>query len=199
LINEGRYDRNWAESCIRFSDSVLDYAKRTPSIRTVLLASPFYQYVRDNLLVRDEDGRLAVTRFDPKAATERLSETIAALRRSGKTVIVFSPPPQATFDAPRCIERIAEDLPVIAKLPGCTIDAREYLSKNADILGFVAEAAAKSHAVFVDLATLLCDAETCETKAGNLGLYRDAGHLSADGSRYVFGHLPHNAREALSE
>ncbi len=41
----GQYPVEWAKSCGRFNQSVLDYLKDAPSVKTVVSSSPFTRYV----------------------------------------------------------------------------------------------------------------------------------------------------------
>ena len=55
----GGYNKTWAESCISFNDSVLQYLEKTSSIKTVVLASPFGSFINERafqLLKRGSNG-----------------------------------------------------------------------------------------------------------------------------------------------
>ncbi len=84
------YPERWAESCIRFNDSVLAYVARTESIRLVIVASPFSAYLpakdarRGQNRVLDRRGSvLAVNDPGASLAIDAMSDTIESLRRAG--------------------------------------------------------------------------------------------------------------------
>jgi hypothetical protein len=190
FFDDAEYDRNWAQSCIAFSDSVFQYLKRTEGIERVILTSDFDIFFEGRVIVRDAQGQLEVVRFDPKKAADAFLQTIAKLREIGKRVVVVAPPPRATFNVARCAERVIEGLPVIQSAPGCSISAPKYKRKHADLEDFLARVETQADAAFVDLPAILCDREKCRTIMDGIALYRDAGHLSYEGSRYIFTHFP---------
>jgi hypothetical protein len=190
FTNAANYTRGWARSCIRFNDTVLSYLKETASIQTVILASPFDQFFSGKVLVRDSRGEFGLTVFDPERAAEAFLRTLAELRQVGRKIVVIVPPPRATFDVARCLERIDEGLPVIHASPDCTIDLAEDRKNNAGVRKFFAKVMAESDATFIDLPAILCDDKKCRTRIDGIALYRDSGHLSHEGARYIFKRFP---------
>ena len=77
--------RGWAEGCIRFNESVLEHLRRTPSIRTVVLSSPFTQitYDRPHVLRRRDDGSVEELPGSVPTATAALKATVDAIRADG--------------------------------------------------------------------------------------------------------------------
>ena len=84
---EASLTQSWAETCIAFNDSVVDYLNKSTSIQTVVLASPFASYLSDEyeLLKKNYNNNSYQLINTGKAETlEGLTKTIDAIRASEK-------------------------------------------------------------------------------------------------------------------
>ncbi|MGZ9099459.1 MAG: acyltransferase family protein, partial [Brevundimonas sp.] len=163
------YSAAWARECTAFNDSVLEAVTAMPSVRYVVLSSPFKQVMADGgqrLLI---DGRVQPFDDAPRAAFAR---TLARLRAAGKTPIVIGPTPYAPFDAGRCNERMIEGRPILGRTD-CAIDEAEAERVNAAVYAALNASGAEP----LSPATVLCADGRCATRQGEVILYRDAGHL----------------------
>ncbi len=187
-IREGSYDRAWAESCIAFSQSVVDYLGAANSIRTVVLSSRFEQYVRTGgqLLERDaKDGTFHMTRTGQAEAIGSLARTVDAIRRLGKRVVVVAPPPSGGFDAGRCVERLIRRLPTLGGNEDCVISLEDYRAKNRNVLDLLVALPAKARVAVISFDPYLCDSVSCRTHVDGELIYRDEQHLSIEGSIFL--------------
>jgi hypothetical protein len=179
---------NWAESCIAFNDSVIAYLSTTPSIRYVVLSSPFGQYLNvGNRLLKRASAQGAPEYVDAglNEAIEGVKRTAATVRALGKRVVIVAPPPSGGFDIGRCLERYESNLVTFGVPPGCAIRMAAYRIKQEKILPFLAAVQRGADIDVIRLSDYLCDAESCRTYIDGTFIYRDAGHLSHEGSVFV--------------
>lgn len=172
------YPIAWARECVAFNDSVLDAIEDMPSVRYVVISSPFVQVLTDEGQRLYADGRVVPFSNAGQAA---LSRTLNRIRASGRVPLLIGPPPRAPFDAGRCNERMIEGR-IVAGQAGCDIPLTGIAGGVESALLSVAPDAALPSSV-------LCDAESCRTREGGVILYQDRGHLTREGARYVIDRL----------
>ncbi|MBW2940187.1 acyltransferase family protein [Zhongshania aquimaris] len=168
-----------ARLCNSNNQKALDYILNKSSINLVIISSQFSYYGDDGNMFLSE-GQLK--RFDRSDFIARWVDVISKIEEAGKKVVIVSPTPQTedAVDIHGCYMRALEGL--VTFLDGCTIpmsasSVRQTLSHQ--LVGAIAERAS------VDVVWLykkLCSAERCETKIGDIFLYRDYGHLTPEGS-----------------
>ncbi|HEY1042835.1 MAG TPA: acyltransferase family protein [Telluria sp.] len=179
--------RAWAESCIAFNQSVMDFLRSAPSIRIVVLSSPFSQYVtRENQeFVVAGDSQPASRPVTAAAALAGLHRTVSGIRSLGKSVVLVAPPPSSDFNVGGCLERHLSGAFVLGGRPGCLISRAEYLAKRADVLSFIRSAESDADIPVIRFDPWLCDALSCKTMLDGTMVYRDGGHFSYAGSRLM--------------
>ncbi|QAY77488.1 acyltransferase family protein [Sphingosinicella sp. BN140058] len=190
-VNGAQQTPDWARRCIAFNDSVLAALARSPQIDTVILSSALAQYVPGqepgwHALVRRGD---ALTE-QPQSLDQvhaALTRTVAAIRRSGKKVVLIAPPPSAGFDMARCQAREAAGLPVVAPEGRCDFSLDAYSAFRRPINAFLAEVTRRKTLPILSFEETLCGSGTCRISAGGKPIYRDLAHLSIVGSR-ALGH-----------
>jgi peptidoglycan/LPS O-acetylase OafA/YrhL len=171
-----------ARECLAFSDSVLDELSSMRSVEFVVLAAR-WQYYFDQAVL-DEDGARRVVSDAELAAS--VAEGIRALRRLGKKVLIVSPPaligPQADLGA--CATRRALRLVTVGQTlhTDCSFDQADYLARQARVQALLADIASRSKTSVLSLDALNCRDGLCQTTLSGTPLYRDAGHLSHEGS-----------------
>lgn len=189
----GYYNRQWAEGCIRFNQSVLDYISKTQSIEVVVFSSFYGQYLDGNSLLSSEsnlakDAQSHVYEISGSSdvALKSLQSSINAVRAMGKRVVLVAPPPSSGFNIGQCLELKANGKAVIgADAPTCTISMVRYRAARAPVLAFLDRVAQESNVTIVRLDDFLCRAGSCMVELNGTFLYRDEGHLSHDGSRLI--------------
>lgn len=181
------YNATWAEQCIEFNDSVVAYVAMNPHIEVVALSSSLLQYLPSG----GEEPKTAVFRLENGFHTQGIttSELLASakktaqlLRDAGKRVVWIGPPPSIGFDVGRCLARRAEGLPVVADFDGCDIDVAAYRIERQAVLNFLDALPVATGMGLIRPDEYLCAAEHCSTALDGQPLYRDAAHLSYDGS-----------------
>lgn len=179
----------WIAQCEAFNASVLAWVARHPEIDTVLLSSRLTQYLDEGIYQLQRQGsgeRLQGEAAMRQALREDLARTVAQLRRLGKRVLWVAPPPSAPFDIAACLERRQAGRWTLGAAPGCAIDPAEDASRRAAERRFVdsLDTLPGLDAV-LRFEPLLCDADRCEVVRDGMPLYRDAGHLSHAGARWL--------------
>jgi peptidoglycan/LPS O-acetylase OafA/YrhL len=190
------YNRKWAEDCIAFNQSVIDYLANAPSIDIVVLASPFRAYL-DNA----DYANLQLTENEYTVVTPSLETALAALKRTvhsiralGKRVVVLAPPPSGNFDIGSCLERRASGKFFFGASHHCEISAEIYRQSSAILHDFLSRIPIVSGTNVISLDAILCDEFWCKTEMDGILFYRDIGHLSYSGSEFLAKHisLTHN-------
>jgi peptidoglycan/LPS O-acetylase OafA/YrhL len=182
----GAYTREFAERCISFNQSVLDYLEATPSIRVVVLSSPFYPYFDpQRRMLHVVDGVAVEQAPDAALAREVLRETVARVRAMGKGVVIVAPPPSDGFDHTHCLERRARNRSLFGRWANCNVPIGRYHASKRQVLTFLAQVGRQADVAVLYLDPVLCDARECATQMAGRPLYRDEGHLSNEGSVIV--------------
>jgi peptidoglycan/LPS O-acetylase OafA/YrhL len=180
------YPRDYAEHCIAFNDSVLEYLAHTPSVRVVVLSSPFYPYFDpERRLLQRLQGKLVEREPGEEIAIAAMRDTVARLRAAGKRVLVVAPPPSSGIDMTHCLERKSNGSRFTSHVTDCSIPAAAYLASKARTLDFLARLETQANVPVLRFDPLLCTASRCLTELDGVVLYRDEGHFSQAGSLAV--------------
>ncbi|WOJ95029.1 acyltransferase family protein [Congregibacter variabilis] len=172
-----RYPKAWGEKCIENNDRVIDYLERSAGITHVVMSSPYMGYVGQEKTVLLRDGTTTLGVHVTKSA---LLKTIARIKELGKTPIIVSPTPQDGSDIGKCLVR-AELFH--AALSNCDLifNKGDYGNQLAfDLLESVEESV---NVIWLD--DYLCSNRRCSAALNSVFIYRDHGHLSKEGGRYV--------------
>ncbi len=191
-ISKVFYTRHWAESCIEYNRSVLDHIKESAHIKTVILASPFRQYLISNdgrhkwQLWTTGGGGAEAVEPGQKVLLDHLGRTIETLRKMGKKVVVVGPTPSSDFNVGSCLERTAKGKLVLgAPTADCSIPYADHLRKNGAVNAFLDQLEVSADVEVIRLDEALCSKGVCMTKLGATYLYVDGGHLTYDGARVL--------------
>lgn len=180
-------DQTWAEGCIGFNQSVLDFLKRTPSIEIVVLSSPLAQYLTlenyEHVIQRGEGYSSVPVTTD--RALSALRRTVQEIRMLGKKVILFAPPPSSNFNIGGCLERQLSGAVAFGGRHECKINYAEYISARAAVLEFLKSFELETQTGVISFDPWLCDLISCKTILDGTMLYRDSGHLSYSGSKVL--------------
>lgn len=190
IVHPGRgtvMDQAWAESCIGFNQSVIDFLRTASAIETVVLSTPFATYVTEENF---EHVVLRGSRFESLPVTSAVAlasmrHTIDAIRALGKKVVLIAPPPSADFDIGGCLERQISGTVMFGGQKGCAIDRANYLSKSAGPLAFLDSISSVADVSVIRFDSWLCNPSTCATLLDGTMIYRDTGHLSFAGSKFM--------------
>ncbi len=190
IINISRmspaYDHEWAIKCHDFNNNSLKYILKTDSIKYVIISSRFHFYFNqgnNKFLFKNN-----VMEQDPKIAINQLIRTIEMLREGGKYPVIIAPPPASGFNIGECLERKQSNL-VVFRLPGCSIPVADYMDYQKGEIKALAEVQSRTNVDVISIDNMLCGSIECVTKIGDIFIYRDSGHLSVSGSKYIIGKL----------
>lgn len=160
-------------NCIDFNDKVYEWLKGSDT-KYVLLASPFMGIGESTVLI-DRYG--ITTRNSREVLFNQLSNLVKEIRYMDKIPIIVTPTPNDGGDKGQCLVR---QLMREGDLKACnfyeaTTNRRQVDKTLKEIEG----------SNIIDLRKLICDQGNCISSLEGNFLYRDAGHLSYEGSRYL--------------
>jgi hypothetical protein len=184
----------WAQRCIAFNDSVLEWLKGQPQISHVVLSSRFSYNVElgQQLLTRTGNAPQGVS-----ISAKALADTVQAVRGLGKQVVILAPPPLATFDVGICLEREARGMPIGGRA-NCEIDYTTSVKSDASVLALLQKVEREAKVPVLRPSDLLCDDKKCRTTLDGVPLYRDKSHFSNHGVE-VFARRFELGKKILSE
>ncbi|MGE4324035.1 MAG: acyltransferase family protein [Sphingobium sp.] len=160
------YDAPKDPRCIRSNQATFDAIRADARIRHVYLAA-FW----------------ANGTFDTPGFVAQLDRTIAALRDSGKHVVLIGGVPPQPFDVPRHLAHLAQR----GQLSDATgIDRAAVEARTVHLRALFARWERRGVRV-IDPMTSLCDAHSCAIIRDGRPLYFDSHHLSVAGARAVIG------------
>lgn len=187
LLND-RHPASWAQSCISFNNSVFKFLGETASIRYVVLSSPFGYFTEGSagsLLTASGRGNPSLDN-----ASAALRATVQKIMAVGKKVVLVAPPPfNSRFDSFHCVERASMKLFTTGAPKDCKIDLPKFQTADASVSEMLSRMEAQLGAYVVRPQSELCDEKDCATQINGMPIYRDAGHLSYEGSKIVFDRL----------
>jgi len=188
---DSNYDEDWARECLAFNEKVIDFIGKSQSIKYVILSSSFSGYLDDgNLLLFHRGNKMAGNR---SIAIDEMVKTIELIRLRGKTPIVVTPPPRAGFNVGDCWERKETGLVVLGRTD-CNIDINEYRSYQQGLIASLREVQDRTGVDIVWLEDFFCGKARCTTAIGSTSLYRDGGHLTVPGSKWLVSQLDISGR-----
>lgn len=187
LIREGS-ERN--ASCEAFNDAVLDTLRETDAYPTVILSGRWQLSVEGSRYGEEEGTDFtvgwenplapvaAMPRGNPAIMEAALGQTVAAIRATGRRVVIAGPAPEIGWNVP---EKLAlaqwRDRPAPAVPSAAEVEARTGHSVT-----ILRKVAAQQGAEYVDLIAPVC-AGGCKLHAGDAVAFVDDDHLSATAAR----------------
>ena len=174
----------WAQACLDFNASVLEYARTTPSVKTVVLSSVFKQYMTPeelHVMVR-ANGAETQREGGVDMALNGIEDTVRSLRAMGKKVVVIAPPPAMDWDAGLCAERKLRGLPTFGPNAECSIPDGEYREKRKNVLAFLDRLQTQLDVNVIRFDDTLREGDHYSTMQGGTINYIANGHLSYHGS-----------------
>jgi hypothetical protein len=178
-----KHGKESGRECIRFNEAVFEAVKNTPSLKTVVLAHNG-SYILNGKHLVSEKGTAQVMPATMERAVSYSRETIRRLQEAGKRVVLMAPPPNQGFDIDigRCLERKNEGKITLFAPAGCEISLAIYRQRHRISREYYERTTAGGLGGVYSLDDTLCRNEYCATQWGEVILYRDAAHLSWEGS-----------------
>lgn len=148
--------------CAAFNTAAIDYIGLHPELRTVVLAANWF---------------VAGSRLD------RLADTLDALSKLGRKVVMVLAPPQPGFAVPRALALAA----LRHEVPPPAMDLTQARARQRESLDVI-EALRQTYGfTVVDPADRLCDGTVCRLENDGRPVFFDAGHVSVWGARRAAG------------
>jgi peptidoglycan/LPS O-acetylase OafA/YrhL len=183
---DGNYDEKWAARCLAFNEHAMAMLESNPSITHVVLSSPLQGYLNYGELKLYMDGQALTARREQVVSA--MVQTVRRLQAAGKRPILIAPPPTMGFDIGQCHSRQLAGLLVLGR-KSCDFDLADRNAYQRGIPEGLAEVARRTGVPLLDFDWVICPNGLCITDAGGAVLYKDHGHLSVRGSRYLVPRL----------
>jgi len=164
-----------AQECLQFNANVMRFLREARSIRYVVMSSPYR--VRGTVI--DGHGN-QIDNGDNSYAERQIMATANAVAAAGAIPVFVGPPPADGSNLGRCLGN--------AYARGRPLETCNFAEDDIDTRIIEAyellESVADFHLV-IDLSEELCLEGICLAADDGTFLYRDFGHLSAEGSRHL--------------
>lgn len=171
-----KYDIFWAKNCLKFNESAFSYIRNTPSITHVVVSTNFNNYLKiSNVEYLTNQG---IHPPNYNQFIDAFKNTILSIKKLGVTPIIFSPLPKTGFNVGECLERMHSSILLLRK--NCKIKYEDYQQHQNMVNKALTELDKIAHVVWLE--KYLCEGSSCKTTIDGKFVYRDAGHLSIDGS-----------------
>lgn len=177
------------KACREAARAAIDFAKKTPAIRTVVLLTrgPFYFSGsgfgiegRNDMAIYDSADRLTDSR---RAFVDGYSQTVRELLAAGKHVVFFVDWPELGMDPSGCIGTRLITLGRAAPKSDCTNPLAVVQERQADYRRLIGEIQARNPEMLTyDPLPRFCEGNTCYGKRGGHVYYFDKDHLGVAGS-----------------
>lgn len=167
-----------AKECIEANDKVMSMMRSTPSIKYVVIASPFERLADGGSIVL-RDGE--VIKDGSAQFTKLFKDTIAQVKDAGKTPVVVAPPVKnRSNDIGYCLMK--SEL-VGAELSSCDFKLDAMPGVQRKVYRTLGEIAENTKVLWIT--NLTCKDGSCSASEDGTLFYRDKGHLSYEGSAYL--------------
>jgi hypothetical protein len=165
--------QNWAKSCIEFNNHVLEWLAKNKQVKLVILSSTFERILIERIML--DDGKILVGNAT-ELISERLRETVDAIRKTGAAVIIVSPTPRSGWDNGQCLTRS-----VFFGVDEATCNFKLNLETEA----YKLLRAVENDIPIYWLSQNICTDDVCDAMQDGVFIYLDDGHLSKEGSAYL--------------
>lgn len=174
----GTRTKGWAEECIKFNDDVLEWIKDEGTIELVILSSAFGGVVGNTNTLLTKNG-VQNNNVKNELVLQHLRTTVRAIEQTGAKVIIVSPTPRSGWDNGQCAMRSA----MFNKDPSLCDFVYNANVKSLDLLKSIQEETA-----IYWLHEDICHDGICDSIHDGVFIFRDTGHLSEEGSKYLGRH-----------
>ncbi len=172
-----KFSREQAMSCLEFNRKVFSWLSNNKSVKVAVLSSSFSQYLDSANQYLTDDG---VSAIDSRIVRKAFSDTLEKIKGIGITPVVIAPPPSMGQDIGQCLMK-AEYFDVDKSF--CDFSRAQNNRYGSSVIELLRAIESENKVVWLD--RIMCDSMLCRTSVGNVLLYRDSGHLSHEGSRYI--------------
>jgi hypothetical protein len=149
------------KNCFKFWNDSVDTIINSKTIKYVIISSNF-----DSILAEEN-----LTYF---------TEILIKLKISKKKIYIIGPTPYNGTDFAKCFLKNENDF------SKCNFDKNTINKKFFQIVNILNTLSYKNNITFIDITDIICSENNCRTFINNKLIYRDTGHLSREGSKYIF-------------
>ncbi len=189
------------ESCKDRIQDGLDYAIKTPSVKTIVLSSRGAMYITGHGFsdVEKEDRYLRLI-SDPenqdygKIFELAMRDTFNRISKANKKIVFIVDVPELDFEPKNCV--LPDGIYFRKERQNCSVEKNVFDARNKKYLEIVSRVAKDfPQALLFYTSNYLCNEQYCSAKKGNILMYRDHGHLSYDGSIFLGRKLFEKAKQ----
>ncbi len=172
-----RYPKAWSRGCIESNDRIMAWLKGPTAIKTVVLGASFRLYLGEGQQVLQRDGQVVPAE---DAAERALRGTVNQLRALGIRTIVIGPPPSTGQNSGLCLARaVRNGVP----LDRCDLPRAEVQAHQGPEQALLSRLEDSTDVRSIE--EVLCIGTVCQVSRNGTLLYRDAVHLTPEGSRFI--------------
>lgn len=188
------YDETWAKRCLAFNEKAILFIESSPSIRYVIMSSPYSGYFDEGELTQFyQDKKIIGNRA---LAVAQMLTTLARLTASGKIPVLIAPPPKPGFDIGECWQHRQNGLLILGR-GDCNFDVEEHQTYQRGIIDSLTEIQQRSRSTLLRFDDIFCKEGYCRTLLPDgRSIYKDGGHLSTAGSEWAVPQLGLSKLEA---
>jgi peptidoglycan/LPS O-acetylase OafA/YrhL len=168
-----------AEACLRFNTAIMQRLPTWTTIKWVALSSKLTQYLGEGVTVLSADGRILPASAD--LLSEALQQTVERITATGKRAVIFSPPPATGDDLGKCLAHAAR---FALPLKQCDFAVKDIEPIRQQAFDVLRNLSTSTHPVLW-LTDGICNATLCQASHAGIFIFRDEGHLSIEGSRWL--------------
>lgn len=190
IMSVYRVDMGSKHRCPEHNEEAFAYLKERNDYETIILAgywtayiqTPLLDIVSDNVRRRSpDDGRIQLVK-------EAFVESILKYTKTGKTIILVYPIPEAGRNVPRYLAKQAMFLNEHGNGRDLTTTYDEYKVKNKETINLFDSIGQYPNLIRIRPETIFCNTyvkDSCALQLNGASLYRDEFHLSNAGARLV--------------
>jgi peptidoglycan/LPS O-acetylase OafA/YrhL len=185
------------DGCTKFNEDVIRYITQTPAVEVVALSARWTVYTENKRVSKEDSGpitylvdetdRARTSETSRRVFARTLDNTVAALRASGKKVVILGPVPALGINIPTCLAR--NYLPLGGQKSCAALFERVAARNEATIKVIQAVTVAHPGVCVFYPHTVLCNQKECPGTHGDKILYVDDDHLSATGAIALSQHF----------
>lgn len=175
----------------KFIDNALEKFMKAENIKVIMLSGYAVWKIRptdDDLHLKNLPDEQIKESAD--ALEKALNMTLSRLVASGKKIVFFVDTPVLNFEPTECVNIRPLYFKGHTQKDPCAVARPVFDQRNVEYHRIIRNAQKAFPSVkFINLYDYLCDQAFCYALKDGVLLYRDPSHLSADGSRYLFGKM----------
>jgi peptidoglycan/LPS O-acetylase OafA/YrhL len=176
--------------CLGMMNASLEYALKSPTIKTIILNSRGPLYLTGKGFNEPEHDRYIRYVKEPlnvnfqEIFRHAMEATMSRMIKSGKKIVFFIDVPELGFDPLSCLD--LRPFSMGQKKTSCTVDKNEVMKRNKEYYFIVKDVLKNFPQVKIfDQSKYTCDEKYCHAIIEGKFIYRDDDHVSTDGGEYL--------------